>query len=56
MAKKGKVFEYNEDTGRVSEATYKKTRALAKSERANLIPLTPAPQTRWEKFKRAAVG
>lgn len=41
------------DDGRV--VTYKATRARRQSE-ARLIPFTPAPTTRWQKFKRAAVG
>jgi len=40
------------DDGR--PVTYKSTRARRRSE-AQLIPWTPGPQTRWEKFKRAAV-
>lgn len=41
------------DDGRL--VTYKATRARRKSE-AQLIPFMPGPQTRWQKFKRSAVG
>lgn len=51
MAKK--VTEIDEYTGAI--VTGKVTRRMRRSEQ-RLIPLTPAPQTRWEKFKRAAVG
>ncbi len=47
------VGEQCEVTGKVVVA--KHTRAMRKSER-NLIPATPAPATRWQKFKRSAVG
>lgn len=33
----------------------KLTKAQRKSQERH-IPLTPAPQTRWEKFKRDAIG
>ena len=35
--------------------TYSLTKAQLRSEE-RLIPLTPAPRTGWQKFKRAAVG
>jgi hypothetical protein len=41
------------DDGRLH--TYKSTRARRKSE-AQLIPWTPGPTTRWQKFMRAAKG
>lgn len=41
------------DDGRVH--TYKSTRARRASE-ARLIGWTAGPQTKWQKFKRAAVG
>ena len=42
-----------DDDGRV--VSHKLTRHQSKSA-ATLIPWTPGPRTRWEKFKRAAVG
>lgn len=50
MAKK--ITELN-DRGKV--VSYKPTRAQRRSEQ-RLIPLTPAPKTAWQKFKRKAVG
>lgn len=41
-----------DDDGRV--VSHQLTRAQRKSER--LIPWTAGPQTKWEKFKRKAVG
>lgn len=40
------------DDGR--PVTYKSTRQRRKSEQ--FVPWTKGPTTRWEKFKRAAVG
>jgi hypothetical protein len=42
-----------DDDGR--PVTYTATRSRRKSEQ-RLIPWTRGPQTRWQKFKRAAVG
>jgi hypothetical protein len=42
-----------DDRGKI--VAFKPTRAQRKSE-ARLIPLTPAPKTAWQKFKRKAVG
>lgn len=50
MAKR--VTQLNDNGAVVS---YKLTRAMKRSER-RLIPATPAPKTRWQKFKRDAVG
>lgn len=41
------------DDGRI--VTYKPTRHQRRSE-SRLIPLTPGPQTAWQRFKRKAVG
>jgi hypothetical protein len=41
------------DDGR--PVTYTATRAQRRSEE-RLIPWTPGPRTRWQRFKRAAVG
>lgn len=49
---KKKITEL-EDHGRV--VSYTPTRAQRRSEQ-RLIPLTPAPKTAWQKFKRAAIG
>jgi len=38
-------------TGRVVTGTVSR-----KATKAKLIPLTPAPKTRWQKFKRDAWG
>lgn len=42
-----------DDDGRL--VTYSSTRARRRSEQ-RLIPWTVGPRTRWQKFKRAAVG
>jgi len=41
------------DDGRI--VTHKPTRHQRRSE-ARLIPWTPGPQTRWQRFVRKAVG
>lgn len=47
-----RVTEMN-DNGRI--VSYTPTRSQRKSLQ-RLIPLTPAPKTRWEEFKRKAWG
>jgi hypothetical protein len=49
----GKRVTEMDDDGRI--VSWKPTRHHRKSE-AQLIPWTAGPQTRWQKFKRSAVG
>jgi hypothetical protein len=47
---KTRVGQMNEDSGRVE------VRTVHGGGRTTEIPWTRGPQTRWERFKRAAVG
>jgi len=49
----GKTVTEMDDNGRI--VSHRPTRHQKKSE-AQLIPWTKGPTTRWQKFKRAAVG
>lgn len=53
MAKKTVRIDESNDGRKM--VVHQVTKAQRKSE-AREIPLTPAPRTAWQKFKRAAVG
>lgn len=54
MAKKVVQMDVPEGNGKV--VIYSPTKAQRKGESAGLIPKTPAPQTRWQRFVRDAIG
>lgn len=45
----------HDEDGKGRPVVFTPTRAQKRSEQ-RLIPLTPAPRTAWQKFKRAIVG